>query len=208
LNYAYYPFQEVIDSLADGPFQTEAADPRLFTSICSTHSCMQQLSHLVAEAVVHHRIIAAFSSQEMVLQLFSNLQDDSRRAATRQALLGGTGARQRAADDVLLVGPGLLHDVGHSQGWAAVGSVFATLDRISRINPEEPEAERVERVEGEIAMRHVDSVYPARPEVLVFRDFNLRVKAGQSLSSIWHTQPLDGIKGWGVWILKTFDWDR
>ncbi|MCO5594067.1 hypothetical protein L7F22_048088 [Adiantum nelumboides] len=182
-------------------------------------SLQQQSSHLAAEAVVHHRIIAAFSSQESVLQLFSNLQDDSRRAATRQALLGGLGLGSAQLTTFFswaldfwyggrLVSKGLLTlgemfktffilvstgrviaDAGSmtsdiAKGAAAVGSVFATLDRISRINPEEPEAERVERLDGEIEMRHVDFAYPARPEVLVFREFNLRVKAGQSVALV------------------------
>ncbi|KAH6555644.1 hypothetical protein KP509_36G048300 [Ceratopteris richardii] len=51
----------------------------------------QQSSHLAAEAVVHHRIIAAFTSYSSILHLFETLQDDSRRSATRQAMLGGLG---------------------------------------------------------------------------------------------------------------------
>ncbi|KAI5070412.1 hypothetical protein GOP47_0014755 [Adiantum capillus-veneris] len=184
-----------------------------------TLSMQQQSSHLAAEAVMHHRIIAAFSSQESILRLFETLQEDSRRGATRQALLGGLGMGSAQLTTFFswaldfwyggrLVSKGLLTldqmfktffilvstgrviaDAGSmtsdiAKGAAAVGSVFATLDRISRINPEEPEAERVERVAGDVELRHVDFAYPARPEVLVFRDFSLRAKAGQSVALV------------------------
>ncbi|KAH7281440.1 hypothetical protein KP509_36G047800 [Ceratopteris richardii] len=51
----------------------------------------EQSSSLAAEAVVHHRTIAAFASYSSVLDLFDRLQDDSRRSATRQAMIGGLG---------------------------------------------------------------------------------------------------------------------
>jgi ATP-binding cassette subfamily B (MDR/TAP) protein 1 len=38
----------------------------------------------------------------------------------------------------------------------------------------------VESVRGEIDFRHVDFAYPTRPDVMVFKDFSLRIRAGQS----------------------------
>lgn len=66
------------------------------------------------------------------------------------------------------------------RGGEAVGSVFSILDRCTRIDSDDPEAEPVESVRGEIEFRHVDFAYPTRPDVLVFKDFNLRIRAGQS----------------------------
>lgn len=66
------------------------------------------------------------------------------------------------------------------RGGEAVGSVFSILDRSTKIDPDDPEAELVESVRGEIELRHVDFSYPSRPDVLVFKDFNLRIRAGQS----------------------------
>lgn len=66
------------------------------------------------------------------------------------------------------------------RGGEAVGSVFSILDRQTRIDPDDPETEPVESIRGEIELRHVDFAYPSRPDVMVFKDFNLRIRAGQS----------------------------
>ncbi|KAH0973720.1 hypothetical protein GBA52_025876 [Prunus armeniaca] len=66
------------------------------------------------------------------------------------------------------------------RGGEAVGSVFSILDRQTRIDPDDPEAEIVETIRGEIELRHVDFAYPSRPDVMVFKDFNLRIRTGQS----------------------------
>ncbi|XP_076935499.1 ABC transporter B family member 19-like [Bidens hawaiensis] len=63
------------------------------------------------------------------------------------------------------------------RGGEAIGSVFSVLDRSTRIDPN---AEPVEKVRGEIELRHVDFSYPSRPDVMVFKDLSLRIRAGQS----------------------------
>ncbi|GMH05129.1 hypothetical protein Nepgr_006969 [Nepenthes gracilis] len=66
------------------------------------------------------------------------------------------------------------------RGGESVGSVFSILDHPTKIDPDDPEAEPVESVHGEIEFRHVDFAYPSRPDVVVFKDLNLRIRAGQS----------------------------
>ncbi|XP_051141012.1 ABC transporter B family member 19-like [Andrographis paniculata] len=66
------------------------------------------------------------------------------------------------------------------RGGEAVGSVFSILDRCTRIDPDDPEAEPVESIRGEIELRHVNFAYPSRPDVAVFKDLSLRIRAGQS----------------------------
>ncbi|XP_038724797.1 ABC transporter B family member 19 [Tripterygium wilfordii] len=66
------------------------------------------------------------------------------------------------------------------RGGEAVDSVLSILDRSTKIDPDDPEAEDVESVRGEIELRHVDFAYPSRPDVMVFKDFNLRIRAGKS----------------------------
>ncbi|XP_031492300.1 ABC transporter B family member 19 [Nymphaea colorata] len=76
------------------------------------------------------------------------------------------------------------------KGGEAVSSVFAILDRQTRIDPDEPDNEPVEEVRGEIEFRHVDFTYPSRPDVIIFKDLNLRIRAG-------HSQALVGASGSG-----------
>ncbi|XP_047070941.1 ABC transporter B family member 19-like [Lolium rigidum] len=66
------------------------------------------------------------------------------------------------------------------RGGESIRSVFAILNSRTRIDPDDPEAEQVESVRGEIELRHVDFAYPSRPDVMVFKDFSLRIRAGQS----------------------------
>ena len=58
------------------------------------------------------------------------------------------------------------------------------------IEPNDPDAEPVENIHGEIALSHVNFSYPTRPDVIVFKDFNLRIPAG-------HSQALVGASGSG-----------
>ncbi|XP_057969439.1 ABC transporter B family member 19 [Malania oleifera] len=66
------------------------------------------------------------------------------------------------------------------RGGEAVGSVFSILDRSTKIDPDDPEAVPVESIRGEIELRHIDFAYPSRPDVTVFKDLSLRIRAGQS----------------------------
>nr|GMC73508.1 ABC transporter B family member 19 [Ipomoea batatas] len=66
------------------------------------------------------------------------------------------------------------------RGGEAVASVFSILDRHTRIDPDDPDADPVETIRGDIELRHVDFAYPSRPDVCVFKDLNLRIRAGQS----------------------------
>lgn len=76
------------------------------------------------------------------------------------------------------------------RGGDAVGSVFSVLDRSTRIDADDPEAEPIESMRGDIELRHVDFAYPSRPDVSIFKDFNLRIRAG-------HSQALVGASGSG-----------
>ncbi|XP_058187535.1 ABC transporter B family member 19-like [Rhododendron vialii] len=67
--------------------------------------------------------------------------------------------------------------IGSSQ---TIGSIFSIIDRSTKIDADDPDAETVNSVHGEIELCHVDFSYPSRPDILVFKDFNLRIQAGQS----------------------------
>ncbi|KAG0477928.1 hypothetical protein HPP92_012647 [Vanilla planifolia] len=66
------------------------------------------------------------------------------------------------------------------RGGESIRSVFSILNRSTRIESDDPEAETVVSIRGDIEFRHVDFAYPSRPEIPIFKDFNLRIRAGQS----------------------------
>ncbi|KAM0936370.1 putative ABC-type xenobiotic transporter [Dioscorea sansibarensis] len=76
------------------------------------------------------------------------------------------------------------------RGGDSIRSIFSILNRVTRIDSDDPEAEQVDSIRGDIELRHVDFSYPSRPEVPIFKDFNIRVRAG-------HSQALVGASGSG-----------
>ncbi|KAG0586096.1 hypothetical protein KC19_2G063800 [Ceratodon purpureus] len=70
------------------------------------------------------------------------------------------------------------------KGGQALASVFFVLDRRTEIDAEDPKSEPVETVTGDIEFKHVAFTYPNRPDVQIFRDLNLKVRAGKSLALV------------------------
>lgn len=68
------------------------------------------------------------------------------------------------------------------KGNQMVASVFEVLDRKTEIVTDSGEELTV--VEGTIEFKDVEFCYPARPDVHIFRDFNMRVHAGKSMAIV------------------------
>ncbi|KAH7365204.1 hypothetical protein KP509_18G013800 [Ceratopteris richardii] len=88
----------------------------------------QQSSHLAAEAMTHHRIVAAFHSHNTLLSLFNLLQDQAGRAAWRQAWLGGAGLGSAQLMTHFILALSYWYGAHlHSQGVLGIGAMFTTL---------------------------------------------------------------------------------
>ncbi|XP_074276332.1 ABC transporter B family member 1 [Silene latifolia] len=71
------------------------------------------------------------------------------------------------------------------KGGRAMKSVFELLDRKTEIEPDESDATPVpDRLRGEVELKHVDFTYPTRPDISIFRDLNLRARAGKTLALV------------------------
>ncbi|KAJ6699185.1 ATP-BINDING CASSETTE SUB-FAMILY B [Salix purpurea] len=71
------------------------------------------------------------------------------------------------------------------KGGRAMRSVFDLLDRKTEIEPDDPDATPVpDRLRGEVELKHVDFSYPTRPDIPIFRDLNLRARAGKILALV------------------------
>ncbi|BAT99615.1 ABC transporter B family member 2 [Vigna angularis] len=172
---------------------------------------------LAGEAVSNIRTVAAFCSEEKVLDLYANeLLDPSKRSFKRGQIAGifygvsqffifssyglalwyGSTLMEKelasfksimksfmvlivtalAMGETLALAPDLL------KGNQMVASVFEVMDRKSGITGDV--GEELKTVEGTIELKRINFSYPSRPDVIIFKDFNLRVPAGKSVALV------------------------
>uniref|UniRef100_A0A7C9ENN9 Adenosinetriphosphatase n=1 Tax=Opuntia streptacantha TaxID=393608 RepID=A0A7C9ENN9_OPUST len=81
-----------------------------------------------------------------------------------------------AMGETLAMAPDLL------KGNQMVASVFEVIDRKTEVKGDS--GEELNKVHGTIELRGVEFSYPSRPDVLVFRNLNLRVSAGESMALV------------------------
>lgn len=67
---------------------------------------------------------------------------------------------------------------------AAAAKIFATIDRISPLDPSTTVGETLKHVEGHIELRNIRHIYPSRPEVTVMEDVSLLVPAGKTTALV------------------------
>ncbi|KAK2994198.1 hypothetical protein RJ640_017818, partial [Escallonia rubra] len=171
---------------------------------------------LAGEAVSNIRTVAAFCSEEKVLDLYAReLVEPSKSSFNRGQIAGilyGVSqffifsAYGLALYGSVLMGKGLsgfksvmksfmvliVTALGMGEtlamapdllkGNQMVASVFEILDRRTEI--ESDVGEELTRVDGTVDLRGVQFSYPSRPDVLIFKDFDLRVRAGKSMALV------------------------
>ncbi|XP_057984281.1 ABC transporter B family member 15-like [Malania oleifera] len=71
-----------------------------------------------------------------------------------------------------------------AKGSDAVGTVFAVLDRDTQIEPDDPEGYKPEKITGQVEIHDVHFAYPARPDVIVFSGFSIKIDAGKSTALV------------------------
>ena len=67
---------------------------------------------------------------------------------------------------------------------AAAAKIFATIDRVSPLDPQNDSGEQPKIVEGNLELRNVKHIYPSRPEVCVMEDVSLRVPASKTTALV------------------------
>uniref|UniRef100_A0ACD5XWR8 Uncharacterized protein n=1 Tax=Avena sativa TaxID=4498 RepID=A0ACD5XWR8_AVESA len=91
---------------------------------------------------------------------------------------------------IILVSTGrMIADVGSmttdlAKGTNALASVFAVLDRVTKINPDNPEGYKPEKLKGELDIIGVDFAYPSRPDLIIFKGFSLCIQPGKSTALV------------------------
>ncbi|XWS44246.1 hypothetical protein CRYUN_Cryun15aG0027900 [Craigia yunnanensis] len=65
-----------------------------------------------------------------------------------------------------------------------VGSLFAILDRSTIIEPDNTNGYLAEEFTGRVEICNIDFAYPARPNVIILKDFSINIEAGKSTSLV------------------------
>lgn len=66
----------------------------------------------------------------------------------------------------------------------AAASIFAILDRKSKIDPSDDSGMTLDTVKGEIELQHISFKYPTRPDVQIFRDLCLTIRSGKTVALV------------------------
>ncbi|KDO25357.1 hypothetical protein SPRG_09182 [Saprolegnia parasitica CBS 223.65] len=75
-----------------------------------------------------------------------------------------------------------LGDVGKAK--KAVQSIFGIIDRVPTINCAANDGLVLGDVKGELELHHVAFAYPSRPDAIIYKDYSLTVRAGQTLALV------------------------
>ncbi|KAM1012157.1 hypothetical protein ACFX13_048214 [Malus domestica] len=67
---------------------------------------------------------------------------------------------------------------------SAAASIFAIIDRKSKIDPSDESGMKLDNVKGEIELHHVSFKYPSRPDTQIFRDLNLTIHCGKTVALV------------------------
>ncbi|XP_057484562.1 ABC transporter B family member 4-like [Actinidia eriantha] len=67
---------------------------------------------------------------------------------------------------------------------SAAASIFAIIDRTSKIDPSDESGMTLQSVKGEIELRNISFKYPTRPDVQIFRDLSLNIHSGKTVALV------------------------
>ncbi|KAL6188390.1 hypothetical protein ACLB2K_039783 [Fragaria x ananassa] len=73
---------------------------------------------------------------------------------------------------------------GASKGKSSAASLFAIIDRKSKIDASDNSGTTIENLKGEIEFRHISFKYPNRPNVPIFQDLCLTIHYGKTVALV------------------------
>ncbi|KAK8264898.1 hypothetical protein V6Z12_D12G141400 [Gossypium hirsutum] len=71
-----------------------------------------------------------------------------------------------------------------SKAKSAAASIFAIIDRESKIDPSDESGTTLENVKADIELHHVSFKYPLRPDIQIFQDLSLSIHAGKTVALV------------------------
>ncbi|GAB1193457.1 hypothetical protein APSETT444_002673 [Aspergillus pseudonomiae] len=67
---------------------------------------------------------------------------------------------------------------------AAANKIYATIDRVSPLDPTSTEGQKLEKLQGNMELKNIRHIYPSRPDVVVMDDVSLLIPAGKSTALV------------------------
>uniref|UniRef100_A0A0E0MUY5 MDR-like ABC transporter n=1 Tax=Oryza rufipogon TaxID=4529 RepID=A0A0E0MUY5_ORYRU len=167
----------------------------------------EEASQVANDAVSSIRTVVSFSAEEKVMDLYKKKCEGPLRTGIRTGIISGIGfasfyAGARLVEENKTTFPKVFRvflalamaAIGVSQSStltsdsskakSAVSSIFAIVDRKSRIDPSEDAGVTVETLHGNIEFQHVSFRYPTRPDVEIFRDLCLTIHSGKTVALV------------------------
>ncbi|BBG92983.1 P-glycoprotein 11 [Prunus dulcis] len=158
----------------------------------------EDASQVANDAVGSIRTIASFCAEEKVIELYQKKCEGPVKTGIRQGFYAGArlvAAGKTTFSDVFRVFFALtMTAVGVSQsgsltldlskGKSSASSIFAILDRKSKIDSSDESGTTIENVKGEIELRHVSFKYPTRPDLPIFQDLCLTIHHGETVALV------------------------
>ncbi|BFG14778.1 hypothetical protein CerSpe_010520 [Prunus speciosa] len=158
----------------------------------------EDASQVANDAVGSIRTIASFCAEEKVIELYQKKCKGPIKTGIRQGFYAGArlvAAGKTTFSDVFRVffaltmtaiavsqSGSLTPDL--SKGKSSTSSIFAILDRKSKIDSSDESGTTIENVKGEIELRHVSFKYPTRPDVPIFQDLCLTIHHGKTVALV------------------------
>ncbi|PKX90113.1 ABC transporter ATP-binding protein [Aspergillus novofumigatus IBT 16806] len=67
---------------------------------------------------------------------------------------------------------------------AAAKKIYATIDRVSPLDPLSTEGQKLEELQGNVELKNIRHIYPSLPEVVVMDDVSLLIPAGKTTALV------------------------
>ncbi|KNG89222.1 multidrug resistance protein 1, 2, 3 (p glycoprotein 1, 2, 3) [Aspergillus nomiae NRRL 13137] len=67
---------------------------------------------------------------------------------------------------------------------AAANKIYATIDRVSPLDPTSTEGQKLEKLQGNVELKNIRHIYPYRPDVVVMDGVSLLIPAGKSTALV------------------------
>ncbi|GLJ10640.1 hypothetical protein SUGI_0132270 [Cryptomeria japonica] len=88
-----------------------------------------------------------------------------------------------------------------SKAAVSIPSVFHIIDRKPTIETDRRKGRKLQKINGEIEVKNISFAYPSRPDTIILRNFNLRMKAGAMTAIVGGS---GGGKSTILWLIQRF----